>query len=60
VKIPLILRKIFENTAGESGSSQLKVGKFTCMHYAHNGLPLVFQLQYSSSVQKIQSKQENA
>jgi hypothetical protein len=31
VKIPLILRKIFENMAAESGSLQLKVGEFTYM-----------------------------
>jgi hypothetical protein len=31
VKIPLILRKIFENMAAESGSFQLKVGEFTFM-----------------------------
>jgi hypothetical protein len=31
VKIPLILRKIFENMAAESGSHPLIVGEFTCM-----------------------------
>jgi hypothetical protein len=31
VKIPLILRKILENMAAESGSLPLKVGEFTCM-----------------------------
>jgi hypothetical protein len=30
-KIPLILRKIFENIAAESGNLTLKVGGFTCM-----------------------------
>jgi hypothetical protein len=29
MKIPLILRKIFENMASESGSLLLKVGEFT-------------------------------
>jgi hypothetical protein len=31
VKIPLILRKIFESMAAESGRLPLKVGEFTCM-----------------------------
>jgi hypothetical protein len=31
VKIPLILRIIFENMTEESGSVPLKVGEFTCM-----------------------------
>jgi hypothetical protein len=34
VKIPLILRKIFENMAAGSRSLPLKVGKFTCMDIA--------------------------
>jgi hypothetical protein len=33
VKIPLILRKIFENMATERGSLPLKMGEFTCMLY---------------------------
>jgi hypothetical protein len=35
MKIPLILRKIFENMAIESGSLPPKVGEFTCMYYEY-------------------------
>jgi hypothetical protein len=31
VKIPLIVKKIFENMAAKSGGLPLKVGEFTCM-----------------------------
>jgi hypothetical protein len=40
VKIPIILRKFFENMAAESGSLPLKEEEFTCMNLGTVGMTI--------------------